>query len=659
MTQMKMSRPISKPVQVSSHSLEKDYHALFRSQRFKSHILPSPARQKQLTNALFIGAAADVHGRRATSDRPGDIFPNLVSGSKEEAAIKRDAFEQLTDACPESETDDAGLSNWRATPSDWSKLLTVMPSAPMLEATIPPVSTQLLRESYKLKEVIQERHRKIAIEVFLEMTRDRAHHGLVLSRKSSSSGPYYAKSASLKKKQAMHGLVYKHQMAELIARGQYSTLWKEYGVPVYHHLVERHQPDGYSRDPEGNLVPKERLVTDLEYALTGGEAGSRFAADKSHPNGLARARKRTAFATAGCLNNLLSALFQPWAKYAYSEFEFTWKTTSADHLLSKMKQFNFFVASDTTAHDQIYSKSIFELFFEACSTRLKDGAISVLRSIVFAPYHMTSPYLGEKFDMWVGDPMKPEAFDMHLGLPSGLGPNSFIGRWWMTSFALMIIDSIKKDVLGNVRPYLKGQRDIAVCNSADDMLFCCIHHQHYVQILDALKAENGSPAKERIIPPYMTMNHESPIAFLGYVPYKDKNGNLQVTSNVTSFIVNRLCPERPITSPARKFWALGLDAVRIQFGTAPMFDTAFQIFDEALYKHIGTRYNRMIEQFGAVDLIKSRMAALTTVDLELLDNPDKIHYKFDQSDVDPIVYDEITLTLPFETVEPLRVDWYK
>lgn len=634
-------------------TLRAQYLKALSLNEFPDYLLPKPDRASQLTEMLFLGQGAQATAVRVSEDKSMPYFPTLLSGTKKSEMMKLELEGELDSQVPPSETDESGLCDYRAVPSDWSKIKTDMPHHQMKEATIPPISTKLLREGYKLVEIISDLDRKIALNVLALMTRTRATHGVELSKKSSSSAPYYSKLPSLKKKELLHGLTFKTEIAHHIQKGQYSELWHKYWVCIYQHLVYRDQPDGWK---DGK--PKERFVTDLLYALTGGERGERFVADKViEGSKLARARKRTAFATAGCVNKILSAIFQPYAKAAYTEFASTWKTTSAEHLKSKMSPYKYFVCSDTTAHDQIYSKAIFELLFEGLERVLKPEAIAVLESVVFAPYHLSSPYLGEKFDMWVGDPLDPRGFDNHLGLPSGLGPNSFIGRWWMTSFALMIIHRLTGDVIGQEEAYLKGQKDILLLNSADDMMFGFVNKSQHTTLLDALKAEQG-PKKSEIIPPYMTMNLESPASFLGYVPYKDKAGDLQVTSNVVSFVVNRVSPERSIQSAARRHWALGLDAVLKQFGTAPEFSKVYTIFDNMLYKHGGLRYLQMIEQYGAKDVILAKMSSLSPADLELLDNPDKIHYKFDKHDISPQVYDDITLSIPFETVEPLREDWY-
>lgn len=635
-------------------TLRQQYLDLIETKEFDSYQLPSLDRIEVLSSALFLGRTGESARSRVPKDRQTPYLPGLYSGTKEDEGLKTKLYEKLTELVPPSAIDDTGLCDYRAVPSDWSKLLTAMPGFQMKQATIPPISTQRLRESYHLTNVIEDIDRQIALEVLSLMTRDRAIHGLELSKKSSSSAPWYSKLPSLKKKEAIHGLTYKDQIAELVMLGQFEKLYKEFDrVAILANLVYRDQPDSWK-----DGAPKPREVTDLLYALTGGARGTRFVADKSIEGiSLSRARKRTAFAVAGCVNKVLSALYQPFAKYAYSEFGFTWKTTSPSHLKSKMSDFNYYLGSDTTAHDQLYAPCIFDIFFEGMSKRLKPGAMTLLEKVIYAPYHMSSPYLGEDFEIWMGDPFDSRSFNTQLGLPSGLGPNSFIGRWWMTSFALMIIHRITGSVIGNVEAILKGRSSIGILNSADDMLFCFSKKQDQLRLLDAMNDDNPK-TKARTIPPYMTMNLESPISFLGYVPYRAKSGSLEVTSNITSFVVNRLAPERGINSKARRYWALGFDAVLTQFGTSPCFSDVYPIFDDAIYQATGSRFERMIHEFGAPDMIKARMSSLSSADIEVLENPDKVYYKFDASDISKDVFDDITLTIPFETVEPLREDWY-
>lgn len=634
--------------------LQDQYLKALQSGKHPTKILPTPDRCRLLTEACFLGDTAKKYATRPAVDRNSPYFPNLFSGTKEDDAYKRELFETLTDAIHPSEIDESGLSDHRAVTSDWSKILTAMPDFVMKEATIPPISTKALRESYGLTENISEVDKSIAIEVLSCMCGNMLPVGLSLSTKSTSSAPFCVKDKVLKKKEALFGLTHKDRIMGLVMKGEMEEAYRKWMGLICHHLVYRAQPDGWK---DGK--PKERMVTDLEYALTGGQKGSRFISDKSIDGlSICRARKRTAFATAGMLNRVLSAFSQPYAEYAYSEYWFTWKTVSADDLKSKLNKFNFFLGSDTTAHDQLYSPAIFNILLEGLDKYLDERYIHLLRMVLQAPYHMSSPYLGEKFDMWIGDPFDPSSFDIGLGLPSGLGPNSFIGRWWMTSYALMIINKLTGDVSGNVDSYLRGKRNIAVLNSADDMLFCFRDGSDYKKLLCAMKSTEWKD-KLSVIPNYMTMNLEAPISFLGYVPYRMLDGSIGVTSNIVSFVVNRVAPERSIASPMRAHWAMGLDDVIGQFSKCPEFNNVYSIFDEITYKHTGYRFATMVRDFADRDQTLAKFGSLTDVDREVLDNPDKVYYKFSKGDVSPLVWDEIVLSLPFEVIQPLRKGWYK
>lgn len=610
-------------------------------------LLPGPKRRDYLDKVCFVGQEATRIPTRPRVDRPSVILPGLESGTDAERDLKLELYDRLSEHVPQSEVHKDGVCDHRAVPDDWSKLRTSMPGFGMNPATIPPVTTIPLRQSLHLSDHITPRDAAIAKRLAVLMTLDRESEGLTLARDSSSSGLLYTKDPKLKRREAMYALINAQSIARLVVAGEWERLRQDYWTVLYHHIVYREQPDAWA---DGK--PKPRMVNHLAYALDpAAHPEARVSATKLLPNGLSRSRTRTAYASSGIPNRILSAVFQPFATSAYRRYSFTWKLKSQSDLEEKTRPYRYVIATDTTQHDQLYTTWIIDLLVEGLARVLRADLLELLKRVFTAPVHLASPWTGKRQSIWLGDPLTGESLDM--GLPSGLGPNSFIGRWWMTSNALMWIDRLRSDVLERMESYLQGRESIGLLNSADDMLLLFENQAEYDRIHSILSKPLDDVSR-RGFPSYMPLEVQSPASFLGFIPFHDKGGKLKVTRNICSFVVNRLCPEWPITSRKRaQFWAVGLEEVRRLFNETPMFHEVYSLMDRVFLETTGQSFRTFESEYAPAQRARLNRIDLTQADIEVLHNPDKLFYKFDKNDVHPDIWKEHMLGLSGEVTYPL------
>jgi hypothetical protein len=509
-----------------------------------------------------------------------------------------------------------------------------------------------VREALELKDIwISERHEQIWRAVFDCMFGDREPTSAKLSVPSSTTLPFFEKDVAFKKMMFAYMARHIEEILDLLNKGQLEELWARHRFIISYFLVGRLQVDSVTMI-NGQLTVKERWVNDFTYALTMGERGYRGPSDRSvHLNGVLipnmwGVRRRTAYGLSACINYLLAAFMAGWRESYGKRFEFTWKHRDAEGILSKIRRYQHVIGFDVKQFDQAVSAKMLDTWADWLP--VEDRAKILFKLAFHAPYFAPPQFADERVGHIMGNPMRLQDFRVNYGLPSGVAPNPDIGKWVMSSVYLCMIDDYFKDTLEfGVSRILEGQHErYAILNMGDDNLTLTNSDGFNQHVRGLLATAEGRLQ----LSPYLCIEHESPYAFLGNVLYEDEAGRTQVSPNLLSFIQNWLVAERSVGSKMRQFWPIGWKERKLHYMKAPGFNTLWGIFDQAYSDLMGIKPDVLASK-AAEELRLPAIEVRSAADLDVLEDPSKLYYKYDAHDVSPEIYDRYVSSIPVEEVE--------
>lgn len=600
----------------------------------------------------IMSTVGSVRRLRASSKNRGVlVYPEIVSDSPEYLKVMREIAQDLSDV--NVTIDKSGVLGPEAVPGDFNQLLTVAGHV-MNPVSIPIVDNEPIREGLGLHPRMQnERHAQIFDQLAKAMF-SRARPASVPIRRDASTGPPDYVSDIVKKKTELRAALNDiDHFFNLIWEGDLLELFIEFNAPIVHTTGGRVQADKVVMQ-NGVATSKPREVNDELAARTALREGRRFPADKrvfvngNEVKGHFAGRGRTIYSTAFVVNYVCAALCASWRAVYLEEYAFTWKHREPEQILEKMKKYSFFVGFDVKQFDQTVAHWMVERLCDEMENYLDEKAVKMIRLLFKAPYIVPNPWVSGTHEdatlnpLFGADPFDEASFVHKLGLPSGIAINPDVGKFMMSFDYLVMLDDYYHNVLEvGLDVILKGEHDqYALLNMGDDCL--------------VLVNDDGFQAwAEAYIekPSYFAKEMESPISFLGNVPYRDDAGELHLAPNVVSYLVNWLVPEQGIDHKKRmNFWAIGERERRIHYAKAPSYPLVFETFERRFRDEFGVTPTAMAADAYAH---QRKFMNLSTMDALILQNPDYLHYKVDGNQISPEILDIIVTSLPVEEVWPL------
>lgn len=481
-----------------------------------------------------------------------------------------------------------------------------------------------------------------------------------MRKKASSGAPYFTSSVEEKKKSLA---VFNEYSGDILTRfhgGDLASLYADYGLFFATYMGVRTQPDTVVMK-DGRFFPKPRDVNDEEYSRTGGKSGRRFEADKRVFNaqgaevpGIFAMRRRSVYAYPAMYNYFLTQFFTPLRAFYLNDAEFTFKHRSPETIAEKLRPFSSVRGFDVKQFDQSIRAWLLDEFVADFDGFIRPEVSMFLRQVMRQPLYMPHPEVVNasgrardpfKFNPCFGDPFDLSSFTLDVGLPSGIGPNPDMGKFFMTFAYLVLLDRHFHDVLEvGIQTILQGRHDrYALLDMGDDAVLATNDDSLWATI------ENLTTADKTF---YVRIEPEDGISFLGNVLYKNRSGVLKATSNMVTYVRNRLCPEFGVQHWSRRdFCGSGWYEGKQHYSTAPLFGIIQNAWDDTWRKHFGEGLD--VRFFAARNEERRRgVPTLTDADFQVLENPDKLYYRFNIEEIHPWVLDNLVGVVPFEEYFP-------
>lgn len=645
-------------------------------------------------DALFMSSSPAAVRNRDKQYKEGPIEPirGVFSADAQFLRVK-DYFSRAASKRPSlsPNVDEFGRVYGNGVRSEWYGLRYVggYPSVP---ATYPMVDNSKLREAAGLSNQFDKKWHENCFRSLVRLFFTGLEPApMKLRNGSSSMMPWYEKRMSKKIELAKHALAHGELAGKAMLKGDYITPWTNWYIGGAYHTVYRRQASDKMTFANGVFTPKERPVASLEYALSGGERGT-FAPtdrslkldDSSIPEGFFRERNRTAMGGPLGLNANLMIIAQPVRKHIYKEFAYTYHHTTRLSQQEDIRKTEYFVCADVSNHDWYWPTFVVPIIVdELAKAGWPDWWLKLFEVTFKLPNFVTD--VGPGLDnLLMGDWRNPSN---NGGLPSGNAFTDILGSMVMTFvYEVMMIEHTFPEAIKDydnsqpelqdafTRSFLQGKQPITLKDKSDDAV--CAWTDSYLvpramKLQQLMKDADSKKVPSNTISPYMIVSYEHGGAFLGSIMLF---GNARATKdvvligNINSMAVNSWSPEYGVQSnlrdrskAARPYPGLAWKTLAQNYGSCPAYQETLELMRYAWAKEYHEDYHVRLDKWYEDDM-KALRAALnkqssilpdyTMIELEVLNKPAALDWKYADSDVRPEIHDLLFNGIPLDYVEP-------
>lgn len=568
---------------------------------------------------FFLG----VNGRSALNKKFSDVdielYPGITSSSPNTWAFLSHLSESLRDKFPLSHIEN-GLFIGPPITTDFAELKTKagsirpLPYPDHREAIL----TELPRDlKDNLRSLMSVRYRST----------NWINKNASVSNNSSSGAPFFRHSAADKIQHIRYVIDRFSRFKTLCENDDHEALFKEMGLLFVSNAQVRRQNDKWI---EGS--PKIRKYKDFVSSHMDSDTSTYSRDDllysyKGSPTGLASCRTRVVKAFAAPINYIMTGAIVNIRDGADHRYAFTYKHRGPDDILRKITRFGYFKGLDVSSFD---SNVGYELAYEWCNNLpLQEWVKHQILKLFRAPFYTSENRLAN------GNPLDISTFKYWGGLPSGIFSTSMMGKDIMSAVILTglsrLIGKLEEEKISNI---LDGNADIGFLNQGDDSVLMAKDKDFLDEWITSIQDV------------YFDIELENGVAFLGNLVYRDlKTKELKVCNNLSSYFSGVYVPERSINTLLRPYAIFGMKERREIYKLHPLFEEARNI-ERELFK-----YHFMVDQ----DFIEEKhmkkptnfgVQVLSSSDIEVLTNYNKLYYKFTESEINPAIVELFSSNLP-------------
>lgn len=425
-----------------------------------------------------------------------------------------------------------------------------------------------------------------------------------------------------------------------IGKNDWIGLLDEYEMAFMLYMQTRAQAES----PE-----KKRLILNMEYALSGGrKAGPELYADKrvvlhgqEYPDfGGMRARNVQAGPwTVNCSQQIIASGHM---RALFRRFPDVFHVTTPEQLESLLNGHHV-VCGDVTEYDRSMSHDAIDTPFRIAAEYWDARYVKMGATLMHAPYYSRPLELGGERGLFVGDPRDPIKYAVNCGNRSGHAWTSLIAKGNKVVDDLIRFHHLGHPVIGNVLSWLRGEQMIKILNNGDDM----VNYSTSETAIDHVRKAFADPKKGHYL-----VKEEVGQVYSGYMLIRESADSLtykaraRLYSGVEKFTV----PERSAGSTHRQFWPVGMltRINRLDPNENPGNGELWDIVTRCWSKNLGATHGELISLImAAVETMPLDFAGRSRADSEVLDDPEKIHYKWLPEELSEDVRNAITSQITY------------
>lgn len=438
------------------------------------------------------------------------------------------------------------------------------------------------------------------------------------------------------------------RMLNCVDKEDSDTLANEFETVYAMYLQKRGQVDA---------ADKVRMVGDLAYALSGGAKGKRFATDKKvvfedgrRYDDFSAIRARVVQAGPWAINCFLQIIATCTMHAMFERFPKTFHiNTAAD--IKEMVDGKHIFCSDVTEYDASMSAEEIRLAHDVLNEFWDERMVKASWRLYSAPYYAKPLDIHGGKGVWVGDPTD-WSFELKAGNRSGHALTSLIGKVNKVIETLCLINR-RYPVLGHCKKFLEGRGPMGVIDNGDDEIVWAYAKTD----LDAFKVDRADLSIGRYV-----VKPEVGQGYSGLLLCRDDPSVLVYTpkAKIHTTFEKLWVPERSIGGLHRRFWTIGVIDRIANISATDVGRAAWDIHMSVYRRKMAPLYGDfMATVMREHSKIQIDMNSLTGIDKEVLDDPDKLHYKYLDTDISKDVLPEVTSKIPLSAVESIIKQYFK
>lgn len=486
-----------------------------------------------------------------------------------------------------------------------------------------------------------DRHKAIFDELFGMVFGRFKYRPLRVPKLSTAGFPTGTSDPVWKRRAGLWLLSNMEEPLDLVAEGRIWDLAKKYGVVFCYKQQKRTQVDNPG---------KKRKAFDLKYALSGGSQGSEVEVDKSivldtKYDDFNAVRVRAIHGAPFLTNIPLQAVSTGTLYALFNWAGPTFHHTDMNKIADLIEKSGDAVFSDISNYDNSMAEFILDAVAESAGKFWDDRLVTWCKALLYAPY-FTQPVdyvmegnkaVAKSRPQMIGDP-RLGGKQIIAGNRSGHAWTSLIAKTVKVWDTLCVIDDMLGDVVGNVEAYLQHKMPLKIVNNGDD--------EGLIGPPDLIQAYRVYRFDPKSNPGYFKAEPEIGQVFSGFMFMKHE-GRVRAIPRLHTPFEKIYVPERSIGGNFRPYWAIGIEQ-RLTLDLSPGADHSQNpSLGKALDIHHRLWRDHMARHFGPLTTIilkgKSMEPAplatggLSRVDIEVLEKPEKLVYKYTDADVSPTV----------------------
>lgn len=436
----------------------------------------------------------------------------------------------------------------------------------------------------------------------------------------------------------------------MVENGNVWSLANDYEIVFGMYVQKRLQLD----NPE-----KERVANDWLYAKTGGVKGTRTATDKAVklPGGnwsnWSALRVRVIDAGPWTINCDLQIVASAHMKAIFKLFPSTFHVNTDEQIKAAVDG-KYVFCSDVSEYDQSMSGEAISTVFEAMREYYPEGIVRAAERLYEAPYFAKPLDLDGKPLGWIQNPMDWSQ-RMVSGNRSGHAMTSLVAKVNKVAETLMVMSHLYPVNETNLAKWLNGSMPMGMVNNGDDEIVWALSKRD----LDRFKELRADRALG-----HYKVEPEPGMGFSGRLLVK-RDANTLVytpTPRLQTPIEKMYVPERSIGGLLRQYWPIGwfdrIDELHKSDAGRELWEIHNHYFRAMMEPHYGEGWLRKVE--SAFRKLGVGYAEFSDIDREILVDPDKLHYKYAESDVsNKNVLTMITSNIPADYCAGFLRRYYK
>lgn len=392
-------------------------------------------------------------------------------------------------------------------------------------------------------------------------------------------------------------------------------------------------------------VGKVRYANDWLFAKTGGRRGQRAETDKrvTLPGGdwseWSAQRVRVIDAGPWSINCDLQIVASAHMKALFHDYPSVFHVNT-DEQITAIVNGKYIYCSDVSEYDQSMSKDAIKVIFSTMREYYPEGVVRSAERLYAGPYYAKPLAVDGTACGWIFNPMDWSQ-QMQSGNRSGHAMTSLVAKVNKVIDTLFVLSRIYPVTVDNIDTWFRGGMPMGFINNGDDEVIWALARDDMRRFAElrvdrsvghyAVEPEAGMGFSGRLL------SKPNPNELV-YVPV----GRLQTP------IEKMYVPERSIGGVMRPFWPVGwldrIDTLHQTDAGRELWEIHNHNYRKLMEPHYGVNWKKLVlDAYGRLD---SRLAGFTAVEREVLVDPDKLHYKFSDSDVSSTVLNMITSNIP-------------